>query len=567
MEARAIYEAKPWLKFYTENCPSEIEIPELSVPEAFDAAVDKWGDKTAVIFYGRKISYRELQDQVDRLAAALCDLGVKKGDRVALLLLNSPQFIIAYFGALKAGAILTPISPVYVSPEIKHQLEDSGAESIICQDILWSGVEKAGVPLKTVIVTNIGEYLPGLKKFLGKSVLRSVYKKMELPSPEIFEREGFHQFQELIKKYPPNPPKIDFSPREDVAALPYSGGTTGLPKGVMITHYNMIAAELLTRVLWGSLLEMGKEIAIAFVPFYHIMGQVQWMFAGLLRGWTLVLFTTPDLDEILTACESYRATLFLGAPAVYESLREYEKTDRVDWKRFKLCLCGGDALLEDTATGWEKRTGVKLHQGFGLTETCSTGHGSPPGRPKVGPFGIPMPNYKAAVIQPDGTEFIPVGEVGELVYQGPGIMKGYWNNPEETENAFVEIDGENWFRTGDLVTMDEEGYCTFYDRKRDMIKYKGYSVFAREIEEVLTSHPKIKEAGIIGVRDPKVGENIKAIVVLETEARGKLSEEEIIKYCEEGLAHYKVPKIIEFRGEIPKTDVGKVSRREIREEE
>ena len=566
MKVKAVYEARPWLKFYPEGCPSEIEIPERSVLEAFDEAANKWGNKTAIIFYGQKISYRELKDQVNRLATALCDLGIKKGDRVALLLLNSPQFIIAFFGALKAGAIVTPISPVYVSPEIKHQLVDSGTETIICQDILWDGVEKAGVALRNVILTNIGEYLPGLKKFLGKSVLRSVYKKMELPSPTIYQREGFYQFQDLLKKYPPNPPKIDFSPKEDVAALPYSGGTTGLPKGVMVTHYNMIAGELLNRAIWSPPLEIGKEILIAFAPFYHIMGLVNLMLAGLLRGWTIVLFTTPDLDEILTACENHRATVFLGAPAVYESLREYEKTDIVDWKRFKLVLCGGDALLEDTAIGWERRTGVQLHQGFGLTETCASGHGSPPGRPKVGPFGVPMPNYKAAVIDPNGTEFLPVGEIGELVYQGPGIMKGYWNQPEETKNAFVEIDGERWFRTGDLVTMDEEGYFTFYDRKRDMIKYKGYSVFAREIEEVLTSHPKIKEAGVIGIPDPKVGENVKAIVVLETEARGKLSEEEITKYCEERLAHYKVPRIIEFRGEIPKTDVGKVSRRELREE-
>jgi len=566
MDAKAVYEARPWLKFYPEGCPSEIEIPERSVLEAFDEAANKWGNKTAIIFYGQKISYRELKDQVNRLATALCDLGIKKGDRVALLLLNSPQFVIAYLGALKAGAIVTPISPVYVSPEIKHQLVDSGTETIICQDILWDGVEKAGVALRNVILTNIGEYLPGLKKFLGKSVLRSVYKKMELPSPTIYQREGFYQFQDLLKKYPPNPPKIDFSPKEDVAALPYSGGTTGLPKGVMVTHYNMIAGELLNRAIWSPPLEIGKEILIAFAPFYHIMGLVNLMLAGLLRGWTIVLFTTPDLDEILTACENHRATVFLGAPAVYESLREYEKTDIVDWKRFKLVLCGGDALLEDTAIGWERRTGVQLHQGFGLTETCASGHGSPPGRPKVGPFGVPMPNYKAAVIDPNGTEFLPVGEIGELVYQGPGIMKGYWNQPEETKNAFVEIDGERWFRTGDLVTMDEEGYFTFYDRKRDMIKYKGYSVFAREIEEVLTSHPKIKEAGVIGIPDPKVGENVKAIVVLETEARGKLSEEEITKYCEERLAHYKVPRIIEFRGEIPKTDVGKVSRRELREE-
>jgi len=542
-------EERPWLQFYLEGVPADVDIPDKSVPQAFGEAVEKWRNKTALIFYGAKISYRQLKEEVDRFATALHDLGVKKGDKVALLLLNSPQFIIAYFGALEVGATLTPISPVYVSPEIKHQIEDSGAKTLICQDILYDHVEKAEVKLERVILTNIAEYLPRLKKFLARSMLRGVYQKMSAPPVEIFEREGFYQFQELIKKYPPNPPKIEFNPKED------------------LTHYNLIAGESLTRAFLAPILEDGKEVDIAYLPFYHIYGQVVVMLGGIVRGSTLVIFSTPDLDDILNAIESHRATVSYSVPALYEALRDYARTNRVNWKRFKILISGADALLEDTARGWERRTGVKIHEGYGMTETSSVATISPYGRPQVGSFGIPLPNTMAVVVDPESNEFLPVGEVGELLLRGPQIMGGYWNKPEETKSMLVEIGGEIWLRTGDMVRRDEEGYFYFYDRKRDMIKYKGYAVFAREVEEVLTSHPQIKEAGIVGIPDPKVGENIKAMVVLETEARGKLSEEEIIKYCQERLAHYKIPKIIEFRGEVPKTDVGKVSRRELREEE
>ncbi len=567
MATNTIYQERPWLKFYRPEVPPDVDIPEQSVVETFDAATEKWRDKTALVFYGRKMSYRELRDQVDRFATALADLGVKKGDKVALLLLNSPQFIIAYFGALKAGATLTPISPVYVSSEIKHQIEDSGARSIICQDILYDHVEKAGVELDRVILTDLTEYLPRLKRFLGKSMLRAVYQKMSAPPMDIYQREGFYQFQDLIKGYPPEPPHIEFNVREDLVTLPYTGGTTGLPKGAMITHHNIVAAQYLGQAFWGDIMEVGKEIILAYLPFYHIYGQSVVMLGGISQGYTLVIFTTPDLDDILNSIESYRATIFYSVPSLYEALRDYARTDRVNWKRIKVLVSGADALLEDTAKGWEQRTGTKIHEGWGMTETSSVGILNPYGRSKVGSFGIPLSNTIAAIVDPDGTDFLPVGEVGELLVRGPQVMKGYWNQSEETEEVLVEIDGEKWLRTSDLASMDEEGYFSFYDRKRDMIKYKGLAVFAREVEEVLANHPQVKEAGVIGVPDPEVGERVKAVVVLETEARGKVLEEEIIKYCQENLAHYKCPRVVEFRGEVPKTDVGKVSRRELRETE
>jgi len=563
---KAIYEAKPWLKWYLPGVPKDITVEEKSVVDTFNEVTEKWKDKTAVIFYGRKVSYKELRDQVDRFAAALHDLGIKKGDKIALLLLNSPQFIIAYYGALKAGATLTAISPVYVSPEIKYQIEDSGARMLVCLDILYDNVEKSGVKLDAVILTSIGEYLPSMKKFMGSTVLRAVYQKMAAPPVEVFKREGFYRFQDLLKKYPPNPPDIKFNIREDIVTLPYTGGTTGKPKGAKITHYNFAAARQLGSKFWGDIVQEGKEIVIAYLPFYHIYGQAVVMMGGMTEGYTSILITTPDPDDILGALENYKGTIFYSVPALYEYLKDYEKTDRVNWKKIKVLISGADALLEDTAKGWEKRTGARIHEGWGMTETTSTGMVNPYGRAKIGSFGVPMPGCVAGIMEAEGTKFLPIGQTGELVFKGPNVFPGYWGKPEATKEVLMEIDGETWLRTGDLARMDEEGYFYFYDRKKDMIKYKGLQVFAREVEEVIASHPQVKEAGVIGVPDPEVGEKVKAIVVLESEARGKVSEEDIMKYCAGKLAAYMVPKIVEFRGEVPKTDIGKVSRRELREE-
>ena len=564
MNAKEAYMSKPWLKYYPEGVPEGVDVPDLTVPELFDQTADKYESKTALIFYGKKISYGKLRELVDRFATALADLGVAKGDTVALYLLNCPQYVIAYFGALKVGAKVTPISPVYTSHEIKHQLEDSDAETIVCQDILYDNVQETGTALKNVILTNIAEYLPALKKMLGKSALGKVYGEMHVPTPKFMEEAGLIQFQDLIKKYPPQPPQITVDPK-DIAALPYTGGTTGLPKAAMLTHYNMVSLQEQTISFW-PIFEEGKEVVIAFLPFFHIYGQVVVMLNALVQGSTLVLFTTPDIDDILSAMERYKASGFYGVPTLFEYLKEYEKTERVNWKALKLIACGADTLHESTISEWERRTGAKILEGYGMTETTAVSHSTPYDRPKNGSFGVPLPGVTAAIVDIDGTEFLPVNEVGELILHGPNMMQGYWKRTKETEEAIIELEGKKWLRTGDLVRMDEEGYFHFFDRKRDLIKYKGYSVFARHVEEVLYSHPQIKAAGVVGVPDPKVGHLIKAYVVLQSEARGKISEEEIMGFCRDNLAHYKVPKIIEFRGELPKTDVGKVSRRELREE-
>jgi long-chain acyl-CoA synthetase len=563
---KSIYEEKPWLKEYAAGVPPELLIPsDRSVIDAFNQATEKWANETAFVFYGNQIKYKELRDRVDRLTTALAALGIQKGDRVGLLLLNSPEYVVSSFAIAKIGAVQTPISPVYVSSEIRHQLLDSGAETIICQDILYEGVVKTGVKLKNTILTNISESLPKLKKIMGKSILRGVYQKMAAPTPEIYESEGIYRMQELIAKYPPNPPAVEINPREDLVSLPYTGGTTGSPKGVMITHYNVIANVDQYRQV-TKVLDAGRETVVGFMPFYHAAGGMALNHA-LFTGNTIIILTTPDLDNVLEDIILYKATYFLSAPTMYELLKDYEKTDRVKWKNLKLLVSGADSLNEFTAKDWEERTGTKITEGYGMTETTSVTHFNVLGKERYGSIGIPMVNTDSAVLDPDEDKYLPVGETGEIVVAGPQLTKGYWKRPDATKECVAMIEGKRWWRTGDLGRMDADGYFYIYDRKRDLIKYKGLRVFAREVEEVLKDHPRIKEVGVVGQPDPLVGQNVKAVIVLESDARGKLSERDIMEYCKDKLASYKIPKIIEFVGEIPKTDIGKVSRREIRTQE
>jgi long-chain acyl-CoA synthetase len=431
-------------------------------------------------------------------------------------------------------------------------LQDSGAKVVFCQDILYEKVEKAGVPAEHVVTTSVSEYLPAMKRLFAK--------KAHLPA-----NRKLLDFQDLLKRHPAQAPKPSIDVKADLAALPYTGGTTGNPKGVMLTHHNLVAAYMSSQAAFSTI-EPGKEVILAFLPFFHIYGQVVIMMNGLLQGNLLVLFTTPDTEEILAAMERYQATVFYGVPTLYEYLKEHKDTNKANWKRLKLILSGADTLHESTMNGWTRRTGSRITEGYGLSETCAASHVNPVDRPKAGSFGCPVPNMMAAVIKPETLEFSPPNEVGELVLAGPNVMQGYWKQPAESAKVFLERDGVRWMRTGDIVRMDEEGYFHFYDRTKDLIKYKGYSIFAKDVEDVLYGHPQVKAAGVIGVPDPAVGQRIKAIVVLQGDARGKVSEEEIKAYCKAELAEYKVPHIIEFRGELPKTDVGKVSRRELREE-
>jgi long-chain acyl-CoA synthetase len=565
MDALADYLAKPWTRFYPPGVPVTLALPSRPVWEVLDDAAARFPEKAAVVFYGREIRYRELREAADRLAHALASLGVKKGDRVALYLLNSPQFVIAYFAALKCGATVTPISPVYTSHEVRYQLEDSGARAIVCQDILYDKVARCGAPLDLVVVTNVGEYLPAMKRLLGKGPLARIFSDVNVGTPSVPPAPNLHWLRDLVQRHPPEPPGVSVDPSRDLAVLPYTGGTTGHPKGVMLTHQNVMASLALGQISFPGL-ENGKEVFVAFLPFFHIYGQVFIMLNGIAQGNLLLLFTSPDTESILAAMERYHATVFFGVPTLYEYLKDHKDTDKVQWRRLKYVVSGADTLHESTMKGWSRRTGSRIIEGYGLSETASASHVNPPDRPKPGSFGVPVTNMLAVVVDPETLQAVPRGETGELLVAGPNVMQGYWNRPEETRRAFVELGGVRWMRTGDIVRMDEEGYFHFYDRTKDLIKFKGYSVFAKDVEEVLYSHPQVKAAGVIGVPDPAVGQRIKAIVVLQGDARGKLTEEEIKAYCRERLAEYKVPHVVEFRGELPKTDVGKVSRRELRDE-
>lgn len=565
MEAKEFYLSRPWLRHYRPDVPDTSHQLDTPIPALFAERARRHAGRVAVHFYGGQLKYGELLEQSRRLAAGLADLGVRKGDRVALYLLNTPQFVVAYMAILTVGAVVTPISPVYTSPEVRHQLTNSGARVVICQDILYDNVAASEVPLDAVIVSGISEYLPWVKRALGRSLLAKVARDIEIPDVELLPREGVYAFQDLLKRYPPDPPPVDIDARRDLAVLPYTGGTTGPPKGAMLTHSNVLATHFNTMAFW-PVMEEGRETVIAFLPFYHIYGQVVAMINTLFLGGTLILFTTVDLDDIVDAVDMHQATALFGVPTFFEYLKEHARTGRANWKRLKLLTSGADTLHETTVHKWEERTGSQIHEGYGLTETAAVSHANPLGGRRIGSFGIPIPNVDAAVVDADTLDFMPAGEVGELILSGPNIMQGYWQAPEETARAMVDIDGRIWFRTGDLVRMDETGYFYFYDRKKDLIKFRGYSVFAREIEDYLYQHPMIKAAGVIGVPDQQAGQLVKAIVVLEKEARGKMSEQEVQDYCRLGLAHYKVPRLVEFRGELPQTDVGKISRRELREE-
>ncbi len=560
------YLKKPWLAHYTDAMLPAVDIPRQSVPELFKKICSEFGKKTAVIFYGKQISFSELRSQVEALAASLVGMGITKGDVVALYLLNSPQYIISYMAALMTGAAVTPVSPVFTSHELKYQLQDSGAKAVVCQDILYDNLARAGISVEHVIVTGVDEYLPPMRKLFGKTLLKNFSREMDLPRPDIPKKSGIHQFQDLLRGSSAGAPGPEIDPEKDVASISYSGGTTGPPKGVMLSHCQLIAGGMQTQAFFPSL-QKGREVFPAYLPLYHAYGQLVIMMGGLINGATLVVYTTPDIDEILDSIDRYGFSAFFGVPTFYEYLLEYDKTHRVNWRKLKLVFCGADTLHERTAADWQRRTGIHITEGYGQTESGGLSLAHPQKGPKTGSIGIPVTNVSAAVLDIAEDRFLPAGEVGEIALQGPNVMMGYWNKPQATAAVFAEIDGQRWLRTGDLGRMEADGYFYFVDRTRDLIKYKGYSIFARDVEEVLYASPHVKAAGVIGVPDPKAGQLVKAYVVLQPEARGKVSEEEIIRFCEQHLAHYKVPKIVEFRGELPKTDVGKVSRRELREEE
>lgn len=552
--------ARPWTKFYSEGVSHDIEIPGKPFYELFEEACEKFAQRTSIIFLDTSISYSRLRELVHRFASGLRSMGVGQGDKVAIYLPNCPQFVISYLGAQEAGAVTTTMNPLYTSAEVQHQLKDSDAETIVCLDILFKNVEpvKENTSLRRTIVTNIADFLPPLKRRLG-----ILLKKV--PTARVPRGGNTVNFMDVLSSSEPVKPEVTLDIENDVAALPYTGGTTGVSKGVMQTHRNLVATERACYTFIARDLKDGAETYVALLPFYHVYGQIVIMGGGLSHGQTLLVFPRLDLKQLLNGIQKHRATVFFGVPTLYNAIINYPKIKEVDLTSLKLCLCGADTLHSETAKRFEELTGLKICEGYGQTEYTVASHVNPLNRVKLGSFGVPLPSTFAAIMDAEGTRLLPPGEVGEVVLSGPMMTLGYWKKPEETSRTFIEVSGMKWLRTGDIGKMDEEGYFYFVERKRDLIKYKGYSVFPAEVEGVLYQHPTVKEATVVGIPDPIVGETIKAAVVLKEGQRGKTSQEELLAWCKERLAPYKIPKEIRFVDEIPKTMIGKVLRRRVRE--
>ncbi|RLG62852.1 long-chain fatty acid--CoA ligase [Candidatus Geothermarchaeota archaeon] len=554
--------SKPWLKFYEEAVPKEIDIPEIPLYKFLDDAYKIGADHPAMIFMGRKITYREFYEDSERFGRALVDkFNIKKGDKVAIYLPNTPQFAIAFYGAIKVGAIVTPMNPLYTAREVARQLKDSGAKVLVALDLFTKNVEKAleEVDINAVIYTGIEDYMPSLKGWIYKTFM----KKVKAPIDNVKR----FRFKDVIRDVPPEAPRPDVNPKEDVIALMYTGGTTGVPKGAELTHYNLVSNVLqIDAWLFRGRKKVDKYVGV--LPWFHIYGMTTVLHSAIYSVATIIIFPRFDIKELLEGIKKYRPNVFHGVPTIYSLLINYPEIKKYDLSSIEACVSGAGPLPVSVAKKFEEITGGRIREGYGLTETSPVTHVNPIyGKYKFGSIGLPIPNTLAAIADLEEDRFLKPGETGELVISGPQVMKGYYNRPEENKKVFFEKYGFRWLRTGDIAYMDEEGYFYIVDRKKDLIKYKGYSVYPREIEEVLYQHEAVAEAAVIGVPDEKVGERIKAFVVLKNEYRGKVSQDDILSFLKDNLAPYKLPKEIEFRDTLPKSAAGKILRRVLREEE
>jgi len=529
--------------------------------KSFERACEKYPNRTAIIYIGEKFSYRGLKELIDRFATALHDLGVRKNDKVMLYIPNCPQFLIGYFGAQQIGAIPVPVSPIYTPYEIKYLIKDSGAETVLCQDTNFRYIREVfpETGLKRAIVTNYVDLLPWYKRMVGE-----LFDKV--PDGVVERDENVYFFNSLIRKYPPRPPKVDINPREHLCYILYTGGTTGFPKGCPSTHTGMVSFVQEIRSVGEGFIEEGKEVFIMVNPLFHQMAQGVILGMVLSKGNTAVLMPIPQVDAILDAIQQYKGTLFLGAPALYRMILENDRLNFYDLSSLKYCWSGGDVLPLEVYNRWKKKFDVPIYQVFGSTEVGFVAMSPLDKEPIPGSLGLPLPSREVKVVDPETLEIVPQNTPGELLVTSEYIPKQYWNKPEETAASYVKLDGKVWYRMKDFVRRDSDGQLYYMDRSADVIKYKGYRISCSEIEAVLQDHPAIVGACVVGVPDPKVGERIKAMVVLKHDARG-VGATELLKWCRDRLAPYKVPGYIEFRDMLPKSKVGKLLRREIREEE
>lgn len=531
--------------------------------QAFEEVVKRFPDKTALIFLGEEYTFSELRDMVLRLAASLYELGVEREEKVILYLYNLPQAIISWLALQRLQAIPVMVAPVYTAYDIRYMANDVGAEIIICMDTNLSYVIDvlSQAPIRKVIVTNVVDLLPWWKTFVGRGFGR-------VPTGKVPKGKEFLSFRELLKHGIPQSLPRFHGKAEDTAVMLYTGGTTGFPKGVPLS-----AGLFLYRVdEWAkaaeTLVPLNEGISLLSAPLYHVIGQMDGMTPMLISGETLIVLPRVVLDAMFDHIQRYKATRMFAVPAMYRLILEHDRVDYYDFRSLKYCGTGGDVLPTEVAKRWHDKFRIPLYQGYGATELCAAISLSyaRDGVPPEGAAGKISPGSKFRLVDPDTLEPVPPGEPGELLATSPYAVKSYWNKPEETEKCFFDIDGEVWYRTKDIVEVDKDNWLYFRDRSVDLIKHKGYRVAAAEVERILQEHPAVIAASVVGIPDEKVGERIKAFVVLKEDIKG-ISGFELTRWCKERLAPYKVPQYIEFRDMLPKSKVGKFLRRELREEE
>jgi long-chain acyl-CoA synthetase len=561
-----MFKEKPWLKFYEPHVPEYIEYPQKTLPVILEEMAQKYPDHPAMIFKDRAVSFREFNTAVDRFAAALQQLGVKRGDRVAVHLLNCPQFPIAYYAILRIGAVVVPCNPVYTAREMRHQLKDSGAEVIITLSLIYPTVQqiRAETALRHVIVAKIKTYFPGMLKLLFTLLL----EKKSGHRVDISGEANTAWFSDALAKAAEKPEAVAVS-LDDLAVLMYTGGTTGISKGAQLTHRNILV-NAVQSITWANGTE-GQDRTLTTLPLYHSYSMTLCMNVSVVGAGTMLLVPDPrDTEDILKTIHKHRPLYYPGVPAMYVAINNHPQAAKYDLSSIKTCCSGAAPLPVEVQQRFQELTGARLVEGYGLSEASPATHGNPAyGESRIGTIGLPWPDTEVKIVDVDtGEQAVGVGEVGELCVRGPQVMTGYWNMPSETANTLrPDLEGgAPWLHTGDIAVMDEDGYFQIVDRKKDMILGAGgYNIYPREIEDVLYEHPKVLEAAAVGVLVGDKGERIKAFIVLKEGQTA--SQEEMIEFCKQNLAPYKVPKYIEFRDELPKTLVGKILRRELAKEE
>jgi len=527
----------------------------------FDRMCAKYPERPAVVYLGESFSYRRLQDLSERFAGALTDMGIAKGDRVMIYIANSIQWVIAFLGIQRIGAVVVPVSPIYTSHEITYMIRDCGVQAVICMDTNYGYVQEAAAQtgVRHVIVTNLAELLPFWKKALGR-----LFDK--IPTGKVNWGPTVHRFRALLR-HRPMATAAPIDPERDLSYILYTGGTTGFPKGVPGTHIGMTSyVNDVTEDVAAEHLQEGNDTYIAVNPLFHIMALGLFMAIGLNKGNCTVLMPVPEVDAILESIQRRGIRWMLGVPALYRMILENDRLDRYDLTSLKYCFCGGDVLPEEVKLRWHERCQIPIYQVYGSTEVGHVAYSRIGQEPSPRAIGFPLKSRRCLIVDPETLTPVAPEESGELLVTSPYTLKHYFDKPEETRRTFVDVNGQTWCRMGDFVSALPSGELIYVERSADIIKHKGYRVSASEVEAALQDHPTVVGACVVGIPDPKVGERIKAIVVLKEDARG-VGGTELMRWCRERLAAYKVPAYIEFRDMLPKSKVGKLLRREVRDDE